>query len=188
MEGALKFVCDPNQVGSFLTVNFAAPYFLLGSAAEKYAPSVYTDISVDYLMSQATQDGSFLAESGRAPLECGDIHLTATAIRAIRLYASAAKQDRVNELTERTRKWLEQAKAEHQQELVFQLLGMYWCGSDHDRMARIADRPSVDAERGMADGHSCLRWAAMPMQRDRPCTPCIRAGCCIRKMKAIRKG
>jgi hypothetical protein len=140
MERTLKNACDPNQVASFLTVNFAAPYVLLGLAAEKYAPSVYTDLSVDYLIGQFKADGSMLTESGRAPLESGDIHATAMAIRAIRLYASPAKQDRVNELTASTRQWLEHATAGHHQEWVFQLLGMHWCGSGRDQKARVAEK------------------------------------------------
>lgn len=140
MERTLRIACNPNLVNSFLTVNFASPYILLGLAAEKYAPSVYTDMAVDYLMGEAKADGSFLAESGRAPAESGDIHLTALAIRAIRLYASPAKQARVNELMARTRQWLEHARADHHQEIVFQLLGMHWCGSDRDQEARIAEK------------------------------------------------
>lgn len=140
MERTIREVGNPNLINEFLPVNFAAPYILLGLAAEKYAPSIYTDMSVDYLMGEAKADGSFLTESGRVPLESGTIHLTAMAIRAIRLYASPAKQGRVNELVGKTRQWLEHARPEQQQELVFQLLGMYWCGSDPDHLAKVAER------------------------------------------------
>jgi hypothetical protein len=138
MERTIRALGNPNLINEFLPVNFVAPYILLGLAAEKSPPDLYTDLSVDYLMGEAKMDGSFLTESGRVPLETGNIHLTALAIRAIRLYASPAKQDRVNELLARTRQWLEQAKPVQHQELVFQLLGMYWCGSDRDKMATVA--------------------------------------------------
>jgi len=137
-ENTLKEMGNPNLVNQFLNANFVAPYFLLALNAEKYPPSIYTDLAVDYLMSQAEPDGSFLTESFRAPLEAGDVHLTAMAIRAIQLYASAAKKQHVNELVARTRQWLEKIHTDQQQELAFQLLGLQWCGSDNNYKTKVA--------------------------------------------------
>jgi hypothetical protein len=140
MERTLRLAGDPNLIDQFLVVNFAAPYVLVGLYAEKYPADLTTDISVDYLMSQARPDGGFLTESGRVPLETGEIHLTAFAIRAIRLYASPAKKDKVNELVTKTRTWLEKQETTQQQELAFQLLGMQWCGSDKDHKMKAAGK------------------------------------------------
>lgn len=106
MENMVIAVCNPNLINQFLPISFAVPYILLGLDAEKYPANMHTDVSVDFMMGQARPDGSFLAESGRAPLETGDIHLTSLAIRSIQLYASAAKKQHVNELVARTRQWL----------------------------------------------------------------------------------
>ena len=138
MIGNLRFASNPNIIDQFLTINFNAPYTLLGLAAERYPANAYTDISVDYTMSQEKTDGSFLAESGRVPLESGDIHCTALSIRAIQLYASPAKKTRVDELVSRTRHWLEIQNPNQQQELVFQLLGLQWCGSNPDLIKAVA--------------------------------------------------
>ena len=97
----------------------------------------YTDLGIDYLMSQARADGSFLTQSGRIPLESGDIHLAAMAIRSIQVYASPAKKNQVDGLVAKTRKWLEQQTTSGQQELAFQLLGMQWCGSSHDQKMKV---------------------------------------------------
>lgn len=140
MEGDIIGVCNPNLVNQFLPISFAIPYLLLGLDAEKYPANMHTDVSVDYIMGQAKPDGSFLAESGRAPLETGDIHLTAMAIRSIQLYASAAKKQHVNELVTRTRQWLEKKQTDQQQELAFQLLGLQWCGSNTSHKAKIAEK------------------------------------------------
>jgi hypothetical protein len=129
---------NPNLIDDFLTVNFAAPYFLLALHADRYPPDFHTDLAVDYLISQARPDGRFQAETGRIPLESGDIHLTALAIRAIRLYAAPAKTGQVNRLVERTRKWLEASHPDQQQEFAFQLLGLYWCGSSVQDMEKTA--------------------------------------------------
>ncbi len=141
MERTLQFGSNPNLMNEFITgANFVAPYMLLGLYAEKYTPSVYTDIAVDYLISQSRPDGCFLTESGRVPLETGEIHLTAMAIRAIQLYASPAKKSQVNELVEKSRRWLEKARPEEQQELAFQLLGMQWCGSNNEMKEKVTER------------------------------------------------
>jgi hypothetical protein len=132
-EQTLTHFCNPNLINEFLTVNFAAPYFLLALHADGYAPNFTTDLAVDYLMSQATADGRFLAETGRIPLESGDIHLTAMAIRAIQLYASPAKADHVKTLVGKTKEWLENTRPDEQQELAFKLLGLQWCGSSPDQ-------------------------------------------------------
>jgi len=131
---------NPNLVDQFLSANFILPYTLLGLASEKYLPNIYTDISVDYMISQQKPDGSFLAESGRVPLETGSIHLTAMAIRAIQLYASQAKKKHVDELVARTRQFLEHANPELHQEIVFQLLGMQWCGSSDEVKRKTAEK------------------------------------------------
>jgi hypothetical protein len=140
MENDIIHICNPNLINQFIPANFIIPYVLLGLNAEKYPPNMYTDISVDYMMGQAKPDGSFLAESFRVPLETGDVHLTAMAIRSIQLYASAAKKQRVDELVARTRRWLEQTNTDQQQELAFQLLGMHWCGSDANHKTKIAEK------------------------------------------------
>ena len=136
----LKFASNPNLIDQFLTVNFNAPYTLLGLYAENYPPGIITDISVDYTISQSKPDGSFLTESGRVPLESGDIHCAAFSIRAIQLYASVAKKNRVDALVRRTRCWLEAQNPDQQQEIVFQLLGMHWCGSSHDLKLPVAQK------------------------------------------------
>ncbi len=132
--------CNPNQINQFLPISFATPYLLMGMYAEKYPPDMNTDISVDYMMSLAKPDGSFLAESGRVPLETGDVHLTAMAIRSIELYASPAKKKHVDELVKKTRQWIERVQTNQQQELAFQLLGMQWCGSDNNHKIKVAEK------------------------------------------------
>jgi hypothetical protein len=140
IEKSLITEADPNQIIEFLPNNFNAPYLLLGLFAEKYPPNFYTDLAVDYIMSQEKPGGGFLTESTRVPLECGETHLTALAVRAVQEYAPPAEKDRVNELVTRSRLWLEKENPGQQQELAFQLLGMQWCGSSTDLKIRVAGK------------------------------------------------
>ncbi|MEO7120924.1 MAG: prenyltransferase/squalene oxidase repeat-containing protein [Ginsengibacter sp.] len=140
MEDNILAVSNPNLINQFLPISFAIPYLLMGMHAEKYPANMHTDISVDFVMGEAKPNGSFLAESGRVPLETGDIHLTSMAIRSIQLYASAAKKKQVDELVTRTKHWLEQVQTNQQQELAFQLLGLQWCGSNKNYKIKIAEK------------------------------------------------
>jgi len=146
---------NPNLINDFLTVNLAEPYFLLALNADRYPPDFHTDLAVDYLISQALPDGRFLSETGRIPLETGEIHLTAMAIRAIRLYASPAKTPQVDRLVAKSKKWLENTNPDQQQELAFKLLGLQWCGSSTEQKTKTA---SILLSMQNADGG----WSQLP--------------------------
>ncbi|MEJ0106494.1 MAG: prenyltransferase/squalene oxidase repeat-containing protein [Bacteroidota bacterium] len=140
LAGTVIGICNPNLINQVVAVNFIPPYMLIGLNAEKYPADLNTDIAVDYIISQAKPDGGYLTESGRPPLETGEIHLTALDTRAIQLYASPAKKKIVDELVARSKQWLEKANPENQQELAFQLLGMQWCGSSKAMKTKVAAR------------------------------------------------
>lgn len=158
MAFTLKNVCNPNLQSQFIPANIIAPYVLMGLKAENYPPDFTTDMSVDYLMSQAKPDGSFLTESGRPPIETGEIHYAAIIIHAIQQYASPAKMKKVNEMVARTKQWIENAKTDDQQELAFQLAGMQWCGSSTATKKKIVTR-LVSIQR--ADGG----WSQLPTMK-----------------------
>jgi hypothetical protein len=155
MAGDIRFACNVNQPDLFIPAKFIAPYVLLGLAAEKYQPEPYTDIAVDYLIGQQKADGSFGAEFGRTPLEGGEIHLAALCVRAIQLYAPPAQSKRVDQLTSRTRSWLENTTPTVQQELNFQLLGLQWCGSNRLQKEKTAARI-------LAMQHPDGSWSQLP--------------------------
>ena len=140
MERTIRFGTNPDHINEFVTANFISPYLLFGLSAEKYPPNLYTDVTVNYLISQARPDGGFLTESGRPPLETGEIHLAAMSIHAIQLYASPAKKDQVNNLVARSKQWLENAAPKDQQELAFQLLGLQWCNSSMEKKIKVAEK------------------------------------------------
>ncbi|GAA4746099.1 hypothetical protein GCM10023229_27660 [Flavisolibacter ginsenosidimutans] len=140
MSNGLHFIGNPNLNNQFIQAKFITPYILLGLAAEKYPADFNTDVSVAYLMSQQLTDGSFKAEYMRPPLECGDVHLTAFAIRAIQLYASPAQAAQTKKMVQLTRIWLEKQTPAMQQELAMQLLGLAWSGSDAAAKKKVADR------------------------------------------------
>jgi len=140
MNNTLLFVGNPNLVYQFVAAKFLPVYMLMGLKAEKFPANYKTDLAVDYLISQALPDGHFKAEYARVPFEIGDVHLTATAIYAIQLYASPAKNAQVKKLVANTKIWLEKQQLTNEQELSFQLLGMQWCGSNKASKINIAKK------------------------------------------------
>ncbi|MDQ3277422.1 MAG: terpene cyclase/mutase family protein [Bacteroidota bacterium] len=160
MSNTVRFVCNPNLNNQFVQAKFLAPYVLLGLGAEDYPADLNTDIAVDYLMGQELSDGSFKAEYIRVPLECGDIHLTAFATRAIQLYASPAMALRVKKLVTQTRDWLEKQNPVDQQEIAFQLLGLQWTSGS------VAAKKAA-AQRLLSLQRSDGGWSQLPtMQSD----------------------
>jgi hypothetical protein len=158
IAGTVMGICNPNLINQFVAVNFIPPYMLMGLHAEKYQPDFNTDIAVDYIISQAKQDGSFLTESGRAPLETGEAHLVALDVRAIQLYAAPAKKKKADEIIARSKQWLEKLNTSNQQELTFQLLGLQWCGSDKDIKMKVAGKLKAMQN---ADGG----WSQLPTMK-----------------------
>lgn len=132
--------CNPNLINQLIPANFFPSYFLFGLNAENYKPDFNTDMTVDYLITQAKPDGSFLTDAGRPPLGSGEAHLAALAVHAIQLYAAPSKRKKVEEIVERTRNWFQKLNTDNLQELSFQLLGMHWCNSDKNVKLDIAKK------------------------------------------------
>ena len=153
--GTLHFVGDPNLNNQFVSAKFLSPYVLLGLAAQQHAPDLSTDISVNYIISQALPDGHFSAEHARVPLESGEIHLTALSVRAISLYAPQLRSVQVQSLLSRSKKWIEEQHTTDQQELAFQLIGMQWCGSE------LANKTAV-ARQLITMQHKDGGWSQLP--------------------------
>ena len=140
MVGGLKAVCNLNLVNEFISAKFIGPYALLGLYAEKYPACEATDIVVEYLLGQGRPDGSFGTEAMRVPLESGEIHLAALAIRAIRVYAPVSKMSRVKEVVNNTKRYLEEADPSNQQEIVFQLLGLQWTDGSVEKKSAVTKK------------------------------------------------
>jgi len=158
MEEILRYAWNENSQAQMITAKFIGPYILQGLAAEKYPPSIYTDIAVEQLLNQSRPDGSFKTEAMRVPFESGEIHLAAMSIRAIQLYVSPARAKKAAEVTANARKYFENATAEGQQELAFQLLGLQWTGADPSIKKKFADQ-LIAMQR--SDGG----WAQLPSLR-----------------------
>ena len=132
---------------------------LTGLAAEQYRPDATTDVMAYFLKGRQSADGrwqNFFVDH-RPPIQHSDIEATATAIRALLVYAPAPRRSEYGRAVRRATTWLMAARPRTVDERAWQLMGLQWAGVDtrHDRI-KAAARSLLAEQR--ADGG----WAQLP--------------------------
>jgi hypothetical protein len=125
--------------GSFIGFPLGIPYSLMGLAADGVPPSVYTDGIVRYLIDFQRSNG-IPAETGRPPFSEGVFHSTAATLHAIELYAPPGLKKSVDSVKARNMNWFLTHQPGSPQELMFQLLGLYWSGADSAILRTISNK------------------------------------------------
>jgi ankyrin repeat protein len=136
-----------------------ASSILVGLAAQNYPADVTTDALAHFLKGRQDADGrwrSFFVDH-RPPIQSSDIEVTATSIRALRVYAPKPRRSEYEQAVERGLAWLMAAEPRTNDERALQLLGLAWAGlaPKHGRV-RTAARALLAEQRG--DGG----WAQLP--------------------------
>jgi ankyrin repeat protein len=116
-----------------------------------------TDLEIHRLLSGQHVDGHWnpYPSMARPPLEGSVIANTAWTIRALRLFAPAAREKQVGVAVSRAREWIVRQAPAETQDLAMQLLALHWSGGGSDRIAATA-RQLVALQR--ADGG----WGQIP--------------------------
>jgi ankyrin repeat protein len=104
-------------------------YVLVGLGFEHYPADLSTDAMARYVLSQQLPGGSWRLVSHRPPMESSPIQITATAMRALQLYAPATRRAEYQQAIDRAAAWIAQAAPSSNEDYVFQLLGLYWTGT-----------------------------------------------------------
>jgi hypothetical protein len=111
-------------------VTNTASNVLVGLAAERYAPDLTTDILAYFLKGRQAVDGrwrNFFIDH-RPPIQHTDIEATATAIRALRIYAPVPRRSEYEHTIRHATTWLMTAGTRTTDEGAFQLRGLVWAG------------------------------------------------------------
>jgi ankyrin repeat protein len=105
-------------------------YAMMQIASEGTPAGPVTDAVVHNLMAQQRQAGNWhMGGIGRPPTMDGDVSRTATAIRALALYAPAGRRAEAQRRIERAAAWLATVPIKNTDELNMQLLGLKWAGA-----------------------------------------------------------
>ncbi len=107
-------------------------YILVGLAAENYPPNGTTDAMAHYLKTQQAPDGRWRILIHRPPIEASDITVTATSLRALRVYAVKPQRAEYENAVQAAANWLMKAQPKTSEERAFQLLGLGWAAASRD--------------------------------------------------------
>ena len=132
-----------------------AGYILLGLAAENWPADPATDAMARYLKGRQNADGAWQTTAGRPPLEGSAIQATATAMRALQVYAPTPQRAEYEKAVQRAADWLAQAQPTTNEDRSFQILGLIWAGGKQ-QIARTAGGDLLREQR--PDGG----WAQLP--------------------------
>src|SRR5581483_9044596 len=105
-------------------------YMLLGLNAEHYKPDLNTDTAAIYLKNRQGADGhwAYLAADTRPPI-CSDyIVQTATAMRAMQLYAPKLERASYDQAGQLAAEWLVKQQPKGNEDRVGRLTGLVWSG------------------------------------------------------------
>jgi ankyrin repeat protein len=109
-----------------------AGYILLGLAAENWPADPATDAMAYYLKGRQNAGGAWPSFAGRPPLEGSGIQGTATAMRALQVYAPRPQRAEYDRAVQRAADWLAQAQPATNEDRSFQILGLVWAGGKQE--------------------------------------------------------
>jgi ankyrin repeat protein len=113
-------------------------YTLLAFALQDLPACELTDGGVHHLSVIQAQDGRWLNNLPRPPIQTGDIGATALGINALQHYPLPGRKAEFSERVERARRWLATAKPENNEGRIYQLLGLAWAGEPVRKLQPLA--------------------------------------------------
>ncbi len=117
-----------------------ASYALLTLELAGHEPDEFTAAAVGYLLTNQADRNHWHTSSNRPPTEASDFTTTYLALRALRVWGSAAKLDarKVTTRREKARAWLVKTQAKETEDRVFRLLGLKEVGAEAQEVAAAA--------------------------------------------------
>ena len=130
-------------------------YVLLGLGAEGVRPTPTTDAMARFLSLTQLPDGRWPIQTHRPPMEASDITVTATSLRAMKLYAPKVQRAEYDKRVRLAGAWLSKAQARCTEEKAFRVLGLAWA----DILTDVSKRAASDLR---GDQRPDGGWAELP--------------------------
>jgi hypothetical protein len=128
---------------------------LLSLSIDGFPQDAATDAMAALLSKQQADDGAWRVPARRFVSEAEDIALTATSMRALKVYAPRRDRAAYDLAIQRASAWLAKVVPDNTEGRAFQLLGLAWSGAAPDRLKQAA-RALSDTQ--SSDGS----WSALP--------------------------
>lgn len=113
-------------------------YILIGMAAENYRGDIATDIWARYLKNLQRPDGSWRVLLGRPPIESSDFQVTASSVRALRVFGLKSQRASYDQAVTAGLRWLEAAPARDTEDSAFKVFGLVWGGGSRGAIRKTA--------------------------------------------------
>jgi ankyrin repeat protein len=113
-------------------------YGLFGLHGARYAADDMTDAMTRYLLRTQRPDGNWVGFGRRPPMEDGNIVATSWVTLSIRDYPPRGLERATIEARTRAARWLAEQEPVTHNDVVFQLLGLYWSGAPQAQQQEFA--------------------------------------------------
>ena len=128
---------------------------MLSLAIDGFPQDIATDAMATLLLAQQADDGAWRVPARRFVSEAEDIALTATALRALKVYAPRRDRMTYDAALRRAAAWLAKVVPSNTEGRAFQLLGLAWSSAAPERLKQAA-RALTDTQ--LSDGS----WNQLP--------------------------
>jgi len=105
-------------------------YSLDAMATAKIPADAISDALTRSIAMKQTEEGRWIVWAPRPPLEYGDVHATAMAIRSLTAYAPSGLRDEYSKKVSRASAWLRGVKPGTTDDRIWQLQGLAWAKAD----------------------------------------------------------
>lgn len=114
-------------------------YALLGADASNSPSNPDLEIAANYIAVQQLPAGQWaFGGISRSPIEEGNLHRTALAVRLLPRYTNEAQKPKRKRQVELARRWMENEPAKTLDDKAMKLLGLAWSGSSVDHLNKAA--------------------------------------------------
>jgi ankyrin repeat protein len=121
-----------------LPVPNIASWYLIGLNATGHQPDALTDKFAYTLARYQYGDGRWVTKASRAPTDYSDVTSTASAIRALKLYAPPTMKARIDRSLGKATRWLRGYHPQSTEERAMQILGLRWAGLGKSQTEKFA--------------------------------------------------
>lgn len=110
-------------------------YTLIAAHDSGVEPNPTTAAYARQFARQQMPDGRWLIVDNRPPQSSSEITSTAFVIRALQFYSPTAMSEETAARVKRASLWLEKQQTNTTEEEIFQIMGLFWAGNSHAKLA-----------------------------------------------------